>query len=143
LNVDAGSLPTVPENLDVGGQPPRRFDDGAPAPTWTPEKSCSDCSRTCANALIVEQMIDTIQALKQEGLAILLCGQNMAFARLVSGRAYLIEKGRCHGKDRCRSLPAISTSKAPFSSCRRLRCAVRGGSTRRCSTESALERPAA
>ncbi len=29
---------TVLENLDVGRQPPRRFADGAPAPTWTPEK---------------------------------------------------------------------------------------------------------
>jgi branched-chain amino acid transport system ATP-binding protein len=29
---------TVLENLDVGRQPPRRFADGAPAPSWTPEK---------------------------------------------------------------------------------------------------------
>ena len=29
---------TVLENLDVGRQPPRRFTDGAPAPTWTLEK---------------------------------------------------------------------------------------------------------
>jgi branched-chain amino acid transport system ATP-binding protein len=29
---------TVTENLDVGRQPPRSFPDGAPAPTWTPER---------------------------------------------------------------------------------------------------------
>ena len=29
---------TVLENLDIGRQPPRRFADGAPAPTWTPER---------------------------------------------------------------------------------------------------------
>ena len=29
---------TVMENLDIGRQPPRRFADGAAAPSWTPEK---------------------------------------------------------------------------------------------------------
>jgi branched-chain amino acid transport system ATP-binding protein len=29
---------TVVENLDIGRQPPRRFPDGRPAPSWTPEK---------------------------------------------------------------------------------------------------------
>ena len=29
---------TVMENLDVGRQPPRRFADGNPAPSWTPEQ---------------------------------------------------------------------------------------------------------
>ena len=29
---------TVTENLDVGRQPTRRFADGRPAPSWTPEK---------------------------------------------------------------------------------------------------------
>jgi branched-chain amino acid transport system ATP-binding protein len=28
---------TVEENLDTGRQPPRRFEDGAEAPSWTPE----------------------------------------------------------------------------------------------------------
>jgi len=28
---------TVEENLDTGRQPPRRFEDGAEAPNWTPE----------------------------------------------------------------------------------------------------------
>jgi branched-chain amino acid transport system ATP-binding protein len=29
---------TVLENLDVGRQPPRKFSDGRPAPSWTPER---------------------------------------------------------------------------------------------------------
>jgi branched-chain amino acid transport system ATP-binding protein len=29
---------TVLENLDIGRQPPRRFPDGQPAPSWTPDK---------------------------------------------------------------------------------------------------------
>lgn len=29
---------TVLENLDIGRQPPRSFPDGAPAPTWAPDK---------------------------------------------------------------------------------------------------------
>ena len=124
---------TVLENLDVGRQPPRRFDDGAPAPTWTPEKlfrlfpnlrerrhylgsemsggeqQMLTVARTLMGnpllvlldepsegiaPLIVEQMIDTILALKREGLSILLSEQNIAFAGLVSDRAYLIEKGQ-------------------------------------------------
>ena len=28
---------TVLENLDIGRQPPHRFEDGAPAPVWTPD----------------------------------------------------------------------------------------------------------
>jgi branched-chain amino acid transport system ATP-binding protein len=49
--------------------------------------------------LIVEQMAATITELKKEGLSILLSEQNMHFARLVSDRAYMLEKGqiRWHG----------------------------------------------
>jgi branched-chain amino acid transport system ATP-binding protein len=49
--------------------------------------------------LIVEQMAHTILALKKEGVSILLCEQNIHFARLVSDRAYVLEKGqiRFHG----------------------------------------------
>jgi branched-chain amino acid transport system ATP-binding protein len=43
--------------------------------------------------VIVEQMAKTLKALKQEGLAILLCEQNMNFAEAVADRAYLIEQG--------------------------------------------------
>lgn len=49
--------------------------------------------------LIVEQMAATIVELKKEGLSILLSEQNIHFARLVSDRVYLLEKGqiRWHG----------------------------------------------
>jgi branched-chain amino acid transport system ATP-binding protein len=43
--------------------------------------------------LIVEQMANTILELKQQGLAILLCEQNIHFAALVSDRVYVLEKG--------------------------------------------------
>ena len=44
--------------------------------------------------LIVEQMAHMIIALKQQGVSILLCEQNMHFAELVSDRAYVLEKGQ-------------------------------------------------
>ena len=44
--------------------------------------------------LIVEQMADTITELKRDGLSILLSEQNIHFARLVSDRAYVLEKGQ-------------------------------------------------
>jgi len=44
--------------------------------------------------VIVDQMASTIQALKAEGLSILLSEQNLHFATTVSDRAYIIEKGR-------------------------------------------------
>jgi branched-chain amino acid transport system ATP-binding protein len=43
---------------------------------------------------IVEQMAETIRALKREGLALILSEQNLHFARLVADRATIIEKGR-------------------------------------------------
>jgi branched-chain amino acid transport system ATP-binding protein len=43
--------------------------------------------------LIVEQMANTIVELKEEGLSILLSEQNVHFARLVSDRVYVLEKG--------------------------------------------------
>jgi branched-chain amino acid transport system ATP-binding protein len=44
--------------------------------------------------IIVEQMGDSIRALKSEGLSILLSEQNMHFSLGVADRAYIIEKGR-------------------------------------------------
>ena len=44
--------------------------------------------------VIVDQMADTIRELKEEGIAILLSEQNLAFATMISDRAYIIEKGR-------------------------------------------------
>ena len=46
--------------------------------------------------LIVEQMAQTILELKKQGLSILLSEQNMHFARLVSDRVYVLEKGQIH-----------------------------------------------
>ena len=43
---------------------------------------------------IVEQLAETILALRRERLTILLCEQNLHFARLVCDRAAIIEKGR-------------------------------------------------
>ena len=44
--------------------------------------------------IIVEQMGQSIRALKSEGLSILLSEQNMHFSLGVADRAYIIEKGR-------------------------------------------------
>jgi branched-chain amino acid transport system ATP-binding protein len=44
--------------------------------------------------VIVEQMANTIVELKKEGLSILLSEQNVRFARMVSDRVYLVEKGQ-------------------------------------------------
>ncbi|MBJ3775250.1 ABC transporter ATP-binding protein [Acuticoccus mangrovi] len=43
--------------------------------------------------LIVEQMAMVIKELKREGLAVLISEQNLHFARIVSDRAVIIEKG--------------------------------------------------
>lgn len=42
---------------------------------------------------IVEQMAHAIKALKDEGLSVVICEQNLHFARLISDRATIIEKG--------------------------------------------------
>jgi len=44
--------------------------------------------------VIVEEMANTIIALKQEGLSVLLSEQNMHFAELVCDRVYVLEKGQ-------------------------------------------------
>jgi branched-chain amino acid transport system ATP-binding protein len=44
--------------------------------------------------IVVEQMVQMIQALKTQGVSVLLSEQNMHFAALVSDRAYVLEKGR-------------------------------------------------
>ena len=44
--------------------------------------------------VIVEQMVGMIQALKAQGVSILLSEQNMHFAELVCDRAYVLEKGQ-------------------------------------------------
>ena len=47
---------------------------------------------------IVEQMVDAILAMKKEGVSIVVSEQNLHFARLISDRAYIIERGKiCFG----------------------------------------------
>jgi len=43
---------------------------------------------------IVEQMAAAIIAMKREGLSLVISEQNLHFARLISDRAYILEKGR-------------------------------------------------
>ncbi|HTO60730.1 MAG TPA: ABC transporter ATP-binding protein [Bradyrhizobium sp.] len=43
---------------------------------------------------IVEQMVAAILTMKKEGMSIVLSEQNLHFARLISDRAYIIERGR-------------------------------------------------
>jgi len=43
--------------------------------------------------VIVEQMVNMILELKQQGVSILLAEQNLHFAGLVCDRAYVLEKG--------------------------------------------------
>jgi branched-chain amino acid transport system ATP-binding protein len=56
--------------------------------------------------LIVEQMANTIVELKRDGLSILLSEQNIHFARLVSDRAYVLEKGQLRWNGRMAELEA-------------------------------------
>ena len=43
---------------------------------------------------IVEQMVDAILAMKKAGVSMVVSEQNLHFARLISDRAYIIERGR-------------------------------------------------
>jgi len=56
--------------------------------------------------LIVEQMARMIVTLKSEGLSILLSEQNLHFARLVSDRAVVLEKGQVRWADSMEALMA-------------------------------------
>lgn len=44
--------------------------------------------------IVVAQVAAAVLELKREGLAVLLCEQNLAFARQVGDRAYLLERGQ-------------------------------------------------
>ena len=47
---------------------------------------------------IVEQMVDAILTMKKEGVSVVVSEQNLHFAKLISDRAYIIERGRiCFG----------------------------------------------
>lgn len=62
--------------------------------------------------VIVEQMANVISELKREGLSVLISEQNLHFAREVSDRAYIIEKGTMRYEGKFSDLdanPEIST----------------------------------
>ena len=44
--------------------------------------------------IIVQEMAESIRALKGEGLSVLLCEQNLRFCEAIADRAYIIEKGQ-------------------------------------------------
>jgi branched-chain amino acid transport system ATP-binding protein len=55
---------------------------------------------------VVEQLAHQIRDLKREGVSILLCEQNSAFALALSDRAYIIEKGVIRHEGPAAELPA-------------------------------------
>ncbi len=44
--------------------------------------------------VIVQQMVEVLKELKRQGLTVLLSEQNLSFAKAISDRAYVIEKGQ-------------------------------------------------
>jgi branched-chain amino acid transport system ATP-binding protein len=64
--------------------------------------------------VIVEQMANTIVALKQEGLSILLSEQNIHFAEAVSDRAYVLEKGAIRWQGAMQDLLADTAAQKAF-----------------------------
>jgi branched-chain amino acid transport system ATP-binding protein len=64
--------------------------------------------------VVVERMAEAIAALKAEGLAILLSEQNLHFARLVSDRAVIIEKGRIRWQGDIAALMAADEVRAQY-----------------------------
>ncbi len=56
--------------------------------------------------LIVQQMARTVLQLKQEGLTVLLCEQNLHFAQAVADRAFVLEKGHVRFSGAMRALEA-------------------------------------
>lgn len=124
---------TVLENLDIGRQAQRFWDDGTATAAWTiddmfdlfpnlaerrnllagrmsgGEQQMLTVARTLMGhpylllldepsegiaPVIVEQMVSLIHKLKHAGVSILLSEQNLHFAREVSDRVYMIEKGQ-------------------------------------------------
>jgi len=64
--------------------------------------------------VIVDQMAAMIRALKIRGLSILLSEQNLRFARMVSDRAYIIEKGRIRWQGSMDDLAADEAAKQQY-----------------------------
>ena len=64
--------------------------------------------------VVVERMAGAIRALKAEGLSILLSEQNLHFARVVSDRATIIEKGRIRWSGTIAALMAADAVREQF-----------------------------
>lgn len=64
--------------------------------------------------VIVEQMAETIQELKAEGLCVILSEQNLHFAASVADRAVIIEKGRVPYSGTIAQLQANATVRAQY-----------------------------
>jgi branched-chain amino acid transport system ATP-binding protein len=64
--------------------------------------------------VIVEQLARTIEALKQEGLTVLLSEQNLHFAAMIANRALIIEKGRIRYQGTLAELEADAAVRAAY-----------------------------
>lgn len=64
--------------------------------------------------VIIERMADAILALKREGLTVLLSEQNLHFARLVSDRACVLEKGQIRWEGTLEALMADEAVKQQY-----------------------------
>lgn len=64
--------------------------------------------------VIIERMADAILALKREGLTVLLSEQNLHFARLVSDRACVLEKGAIRWEGTMEALMAADEVRAQY-----------------------------
>jgi len=64
--------------------------------------------------VIVEQMMHTLQTLKQKGLTVLLSEQNLAFAQTAADRAYVLEQGHLRWQGRIADLQADKAAQAAY-----------------------------
>lgn len=64
--------------------------------------------------VIVDQMAATIRELKNRGLSVLLSEQNLRFARMVSDRAYIVEKGRLRWEGTMEALDADEAARRQY-----------------------------
>ncbi len=64
--------------------------------------------------VIVEEMARTIHTLKAEGISVLLCEQNLHFAKAVADRAYIVEKGRSRYEGTMAALTEDARVRAEF-----------------------------
>ena len=68
---------------------------------------------------IVDQMVDAIRTMKQEGVSIVVSEQNLHFAKLISDRAYIVERGRICSAVQWPNWMRARTLETPICRCRR------------------------